>query len=132
MGAQCVADTPEMLSQPRCKTRKGEGSDLWHPTFPPFLLMRTDRGGQAIRLGVPHFYLQAAAPAAPQSVRNVPRIVCAKVERGPKLRRSVAAASEDVPPALCETRVNSAGWPGATCPVVRPGSVSPSLQATGK
>ena len=58
-------------------------------------------------------------PAALQSVRNVPRIVCAKVERGPKLRRrSVAAASEDVPPVPCETCVNSAGWPSATCPVV--------------
>ncbi|XP_055407092.1 skin secretory protein xP2-like [Bubalus kerabau] len=62
---------------------------------------------------------RAAAPAALQSVRNVPRIVCAKVERGPKLRRrSVAAASEDVPPVPCETCVNSAGWPSATCPVV--------------
>ncbi|XP_040110060.1 E3 ubiquitin-protein ligase TRIM33-like [Oryx dammah] len=76
---------------------------------------------------------RAAAPAAPQSVRNVPRTVCAKVERGPKLRRrSVAAASEDMPTVPCETCVNSAGWPSATCPVVRPSSVSLSLQGTGK
>ena len=46
---------------------------------------------------VPLFYLQAAAPAAPQSVRNAPRIVCVKAERAPKLRKSAAAASEDVP-----------------------------------
>lgn len=46
---------------------------------------------------MPPFYLQAAAPAAPQSVRNAPRIVCVKAERAPKLRRSAAAASEDVP-----------------------------------
>lgn len=43
------------------------------------------------------FYLQAAAPAALQNVRNAPRIVCAKAEKGQKLRpRSVAAASEDM------------------------------------
>ncbi|XP_004395863.1 PREDICTED: uncharacterized protein LOC101374566 [Odobenus rosmarus divergens] len=40
---------------------------------------------------------RAAAHAAPQSVRNVPRIVCAKVEREQRPRlTSVAAASEDV------------------------------------
>ncbi|XP_038310767.1 transcription initiation factor TFIID subunit 4 [Canis lupus familiaris] len=40
---------------------------------------------------------RAAAPAALQNVRNAPRIVCAKAEKGQKLRpRSVAAASEDM------------------------------------
>nr|XP_025867488.1 uncharacterized protein LOC112929573 [Vulpes vulpes] len=40
---------------------------------------------------------RAAAPAALQNVRNAPRIVCAKAEKGRKLRpRSVAAASEDM------------------------------------
>ena len=105
MGAQCVADTPEMLSQPRCKTRKRGAVTSGTPPSPlPFDGHRWGRTGH--QTGRSPFYLQAAAPAALQSVRNVPRIVCAKVERGPKLRRrSVAAASEDVPPVPCETCV---------------------------
>lgn len=44
----------------------------------------------------PPFYLQAAAPAALQDVRSVPRTVCAKVKRGPRQTwRNAAAASED-------------------------------------
>lgn len=69
-----------------------------HLSFSPHLDGDGWWGGEGQQTSCPLCYLQAAVPAARQSVRNVPRIACAKVERGPKQRRrNAAAANEDVP-----------------------------------
>nr|XP_019609531.1 PREDICTED: uncharacterized protein LOC109459475 [Rhinolophus sinicus] len=59
----------------------------------------------------------ARRAAAPQSVRNAPRIVRAKVERGQaRRRRSATAPSETRKCPLSEPCVNRAVWPSATSP----------------
>nr|KAF6411034.1 metallothionein 3 [Rousettus aegyptiacus] len=60
---------------------------------------------------------KVAAPAALQSVRNAPRIVCAKVERGQRQRRRSATAPTEMRTCpRCEQCVNSTRRPRATSP----------------